>query len=121
MNPVDQYLSQLNEAQQQALQELRFYIKSIVPDAEETISYQMPMFKWHGMLVGFGAYKKHLSFFPCASSFSPELKKEIQPYLVGKSALHFTPDKPLPKKVIRMVIEERMRDNAAKMLAKKKK
>jgi uncharacterized protein YdhG (YjbR/CyaY superfamily) len=34
------------------------------PDAKETISYQMPAFKQHGILVYFAAWKEHIGLYP---------------------------------------------------------
>jgi len=47
--PIDDYLSKLPADQRQALQSLRQIVLSIAPNAEEVISYQVPMFKkWKG-------------------------------------------------------------------------
>ena len=51
--------------QRKALEQLRRTIKSVVPDAVEVISYQMPTFKLNGrMLVSSRAFNEHCSFFP---------------------------------------------------------
>ena len=47
-----------------ALKEIRKTIKTAAPKAEEVISYQMPGYKYHGMLVFFAAYKNHIGFYP---------------------------------------------------------
>lgn len=44
MNPIDDYISQQNEAIQPRLTAIRETIKAAIPDAEERISYQMPPF-----------------------------------------------------------------------------
>ncbi|MGI0079615.1 MAG: DUF1801 domain-containing protein [Nitrososphaerales archaeon] len=38
-------------------------IKTAAPKAEETISYNMPYYKYHGALVGFAMYTDHISLF----------------------------------------------------------
>jgi uncharacterized protein YdhG (YjbR/CyaY superfamily) len=40
---VDAYLEALPEHEREALQRLRSIIKSVVPDAKERISYQIPI------------------------------------------------------------------------------
>ncbi len=60
---IDEYLALQTETVRAALEKLRQIIKSVVPDAEEAISYQIPAFKYHGLLVGFAAFEKHCSFF----------------------------------------------------------
>jgi uncharacterized protein YdhG (YjbR/CyaY superfamily) len=48
------------------MQQLRKTIKAAAPKAEEVISYQMPGYKYFGMLVYFAAYKNHIGFYPVA-------------------------------------------------------
>ena len=49
----DEYLSQVPDEARAALEGLRKTIKSAAPDTTETISYQMPTFKYQGRaLVG---------------------------------------------------------------------
>ena len=64
---VDQWLARLDPVPRAALEKLRAQILAAAPGAEETISYGMPTFSLHGHLVAFGAFKKHLSFFPMSS------------------------------------------------------
>ncbi len=61
---IDEYLENLNEKDKAALEKLRQIIKSAAPEAIETISYGMPAFRFHGMLVGFAAWKAHYGFYP---------------------------------------------------------
>jgi len=62
---IHAYLRALEPEQRRALEKLRKTIKSIVPDAEETISYNMPAFRLDGKVIaGFIAAKRHLSYFP---------------------------------------------------------
>ena len=57
---VDDYLSRVPEDSRVALEKLRQTIKSIVPDAVEVISYQIPTFKYQGrMLVSYAAFAEH--------------------------------------------------------------
>src|SRR4051812_30784652 len=62
---VDDYLAGLGDDQLTALERLRRTIHSIVPRAEECISYQLPAFRLDGkVLVWFGATAKHCAFYP---------------------------------------------------------
>ena len=65
---IDEYLELVQSKESRvALEKLRRTIKSVVPDAVETISYQIPTFKYQGrMLVSFAAFSEHCSFFPGA-------------------------------------------------------
>src|SRR5260370_11791932 len=51
---VDEYLAGVPKEARTTLEKLRKTIKAAAPMASEVISYQMPMYKHHGMVVGFG-------------------------------------------------------------------
>ena len=61
---IDSYLAAVPQDMKPVLEKLRLTIKQAAPEAEEVISYGMPAFKYHGMLVYFAAFKNHCSFFP---------------------------------------------------------
>jgi len=108
--PIDDYLSKLPADQRQALQSLREVVLSVMPDAEEVISYQVPMFKRNGEGVISMSAKKdycslHLMSPPLAKSMADELKK----YLKGVT-LHFTPDKPLPVSLVKKIVKARLKE-----------
>jgi hypothetical protein len=54
---IDGYISQFPADVQAILQKVRTTISSAAPEAKETISYLMPAFKLHGMLVYFAAWQ----------------------------------------------------------------
>jgi uncharacterized protein YdhG (YjbR/CyaY superfamily) len=116
---VDDYLSQVPEEARAALEKLRKTIKAAAPNTTETISYQMPTFKYQGRaLVGFAAFKNHCSLFPYSTGVMDTLREELQSYdTSGNGAtIRFTADKPLPavlvKKVVKARIEEIDRRNS---------
>jgi len=61
---IDGYISQFPADVQAVLQEVRETIRRAAPDAEETISYQMPAFRQHGILVYFAAWTNHIGMYP---------------------------------------------------------
>ena len=108
-NEIDQYLRTLDEPTRATLAELRDTIVAIVPDAEQCISYGMPAFKLRGKTIaGFGAFKGHLSYLPHSGSVIPQLAKETEGYTKTKGSLHFPLDKPLPKKLVKKLLDARM-------------
>ena len=108
---IDAYLAPLPADQKAALEELRRTIRSIVPDAEETISYGMPAFKVEGKGVAyFLAAKNHLSYFPGArfDELGPKLEKILERYDTSKGTIRFQPDKPLPKALVKKLVLARL-------------
>ncbi len=105
---IDEYLAGVPAEQRAALQKLRETIRSIVPDAEERISYSMPAFRLDGRIVaGFSARAGGCSYYPFSGSTLKTLERDVSKYDHTKSALHFSADKPLPVTLVRKLIATR--------------
>jgi hypothetical protein len=107
---IDHWLSRLEAAQRTALEKLRAQIRAAAPGAEETRSYGQPTFKLHGHLVAFGAFKKHLSFFPMSSSIIADLP-EAAPFVASKGTMQFQPDKLIPVALVKKTVKARIAQN----------
>lgn len=107
---VDAWLARLAREPRLALEKLRAQIHAAAPGAEETISYGMPTFKLHGHLVAFGAFKKHLSFFPMSSTLLKTLP-EAAPFTTSTGTMHFQPDKPIPAALVKKIVKARITQN----------
>jgi uncharacterized protein YdhG (YjbR/CyaY superfamily) len=106
---VDDYIDQSPKHTQTALKHLRTLIKSRVPEAEEKISYQIPLYtlnKKH--LIGFAAFKDHCSIFVINSSIFEDFKKELADHKGAKTTIHFDPKNPLPDSLITKIIQVRV-------------
>lgn len=116
---VDDYLSRVPAVQRKALEELRRTIKSVVPTAEEVISYQIPTFKLNGrMLVSYAAFAEHCSFFPGAGPTETH-KDELKSFATSKGTVRFTPEKPLPASLIKKMVKTRIKLNEEAQKKKK--
>jgi len=111
---IDEYLAGQAPKTRTALQKLRKIILSVTPDAEEVISYAMPAFKYHGMLVGFAGWKEHVGFYPWNSRTVAEFKDELKGYETSKGAIQFPLDKPIPVTLVKKIVKARMKENMAK-------
>jgi uncharacterized protein YdhG (YjbR/CyaY superfamily) len=106
---IDDYLGTLDEPKRATLAELRDTIVAIAPDAEQCISYGMPAFKLRGKTIaGFAAFKSHLSYVPHSGAVIPRLAKETEGYTKTKGSLHFPVDKPLPRKLVKKLLDVRI-------------
>ncbi|PYP43694.1 MAG: hypothetical protein DMD50_16730 [Gemmatimonadetes bacterium] len=110
---VAAYLRAVPPTPRAALQQLRKTIKAAAPEATEVISYGMPMFKHHGMLVGFAAFKDHCSLF-MSTAITSALKKELAPYDTSKGTIRFTADRPLPTALVKKLVKARLAQNEAR-------
>ena len=59
---VDEYIELQPEIYRKSLHELRQLIRTLAPDAIESISYGIACYSYHYMFVGFSAYKNHFKF-----------------------------------------------------------
>ena len=117
---VTEYLNDLPDNVYTALENIRQIIKFLVPDAEETISYQVPSYKYKGMLVGFGAAKNHCSFFVMSSTLLNDFKDDIKGFETSTGTIRFTPEKPIPNDLITKIVMARLAENEAKQRRSKR-
>ncbi len=116
---IDDYIAEFPENVQKILKEVRLRINKAAPDAEETISYGMPAFKYYGMLVYFAAYEKHIGFYATPSGHS-KFEKELSKYKQGKGSVQFPLNAPIPLDLITEMVKFRVFENRTKALLKTK-
>ena len=117
---VDDYLAALPEEARATLEKIRKTIKAAAPKATEVISYQVPMYKHHGMLVGFAAFKDHCSLFPGAKAMAT-YKDELKAYKTSKGTIRFPIGKPLPAALVKKLVKTQIAENEAAFNKKEKK
>ena len=116
---IDEYIVSQPERVQGILEKFRQAIQSAAPEAEEVISYQMPAFKYHGVLVYFAAWKSHIGFYPTSSGMKA-FKKELAAYAGAKGSIKFPLDKPIPYALVKKIVKFRVKENLEKAKLKSK-
>lgn len=116
---VDDYLAALPAGARATLEKIRKAIKAAAPRATEVISYQIPMYKHHGMLVGFASFKGHCSFFPGTKAIATH-KDELKAYETSKGTIRFPVGKPLPSALVKKFVKARVTENEAAFKKKEK-
>jgi len=117
---IDDYIAGFPPEVQEFLEQIRTTIKKAAPAAMEAIKYRMPTFVLNENLVHFAAYKNHVGFYPTPSGIE-KYKDELLSYKSAKGSVQFPIDKPMPLKLIRKIVEFRVKEIQAKALAKKNK
>jgi uncharacterized protein YdhG (YjbR/CyaY superfamily) len=118
---IDEYIAGFPNDVQEILEKIRRTIRKAAPDAEETMSYQMPTFTLKGnYLVYFAGFKKHIGFYPAPIGIA-EFKEELSAYGAGKGTLKFPLDKPIPVNLISKIVKFRVKENLGRATAKGKK
>jgi len=101
---IDAYIASFEEPQQQkALQALRSVILQYLPEAEQGMSYAMPAFRIRGM----AGYKNFVSYYPHSGAVIEQVG-EAAKYEGTPGALHFPLGKPIPKKLVKQLIEVKL-------------
>lgn len=114
---INEYIAAFPPEVQAILEAIRSTIREAAPDAEETISYQIPTFKLNGALVYFAAFKNHIGFYPPVTG----LEHETSAYAGEKGNLRFPLDQPMPYDLIGRIVKLRVKQNLEQATTKGKK
>lgn len=107
---VDEYLDTAPEPQRSTLLELRALLASILPEAEQAMSYGVPAFKVGGKPVaGYAHAKRHCSYFPHSGTVIAQVEPELlEGYDWSKGTLRFPVDRMPDEALVRRLVELRL-------------
>jgi uncharacterized protein YdhG (YjbR/CyaY superfamily) len=81
--------------------------------AEEILSYQLPAFRLHGILIYFAAFRNHIGVFPPIRG-DAKLEAAVAKYAGPKGNLKFPLDAPIPYALVARIVKFRVKQNLAK-------
>jgi len=111
---TDEYIAMVPEPARSTMKKIRAVIRSVVPrEATEIISYGMPAFKHHGVLIWFAAFSNHCSLFPTASVIEA-FKHELKRYSTSKGTIQFPVNKTLPAALVKKLVKARIAQSESK-------
>lgn len=115
-DPIAAHLASLPQPQRDTLTALRATLRELLPEATESISYNMPCFKVDGVAVaGFDGFTHHCSYFPHSGNVVGQVTGVPAWCTVAtKGTLQFPVDRTLPKTLVRKLVRARLREIAAK-------
>ena len=91
------------------LRRLYAILKSVAPEAEETIKWGTPFFVEPRFLFAFSAHKAHCNFAPTAAALQA-FRKELGKHKTTKNFLQIPYEKPLPEDLVRKIAQYRLRN-----------
>lgn len=103
---VDGYFGGFPPDVEALLHRVRDTIRSVAPDAEEAVKYDMALFRYAGTYLYVAGWKKHIGMYPIYPA-EPELEAEIAPYRAKKDTVQFKYAKPMPYELIARIAEAR--------------
>jgi uncharacterized protein YdhG (YjbR/CyaY superfamily) len=108
---VDDYIATQPEAVQGVLDRVRMAVRKVLPDAEESISYQIPTYKLHGRpVIYFAGWKQHYSLYPVTSRLRDALGTDLSSYEVSKGTIRFPLDERVPVRLIQRIVKLRAKE-----------
>jgi uncharacterized protein YdhG (YjbR/CyaY superfamily) len=111
---IDEYISTFPSQIRDVLERIRQTIQKAVPEATETISYDMPTFDLNGEhLVFFAGWKQHISLYPLPAG-DEAFQQRILPYKEERSTLRFPLARPIPYDLVEQVATFLMKERSAK-------
>ena len=105
---IAQYIAAAPPAGQSHLHELYAILKSVAPDAEETIKWNTPFFIEPRFLFSFSGHKTHCNFAPSEKALHV-FSEELEPHQTTKNFLQIPYNQPMPEKLIRQIAEYRLK------------
>lgn len=107
---VPAYIASFPPQAKQILNQIRSLVRETVPDADESISYDIPCYKRNGKpVIYFAGFKNHVSVYPAPRGISP-FKEELAAYKGGKGTVQFPLTGPLPAELVRRIVEFRWKE-----------
>lgn len=118
---INEYHQSCTPEAQERMTAIRQLIHEIVPEVEETISYQIPCFKYKGYLIYYCAFPNHITVSnPWSEAFLQHFEAELKNYKVSKSVIQLPNKDRLPLDLIRQIVAFRKKENEEKSLKTKK-
>ena len=106
---VDEYLDAIEQPFAGALRIVRDRILEILPDAEQVISYRVPVFRYHGHgLIGLSATAKECSLLLMSPPAAAALAGRLSEGTISGATLHFSAESPLTLETLRTIIDQRL-------------
>ena len=118
---TDEYISSFPKNVRDQLEELRKTIKRAAPEAAEVISYNMPAFKFHGILLYFAAHTAHIGFYPGNASVISIFNDDLADYETSKGTIKFPMGKAIPANLLEKIVRYRVEENQERARLKGKK
>ena len=120
-SPIDAYIANQTPAAQPALRQVRGIIRTLLPAAEERISYGIPAYRLDGRpVVYFAGWKQHLSIYPVTAPIRQSLGAALAKYEVSKGTVRFPLDEPVPIRLVQRIVRALARAAAERRKARAK-
>ena len=105
---IAEYIKAAPKVAQPHLNQLYGILKSVAPDAQETIKWGNPFFMDPRFVFAFSAHKAHLSFAPTPEALEA-FRKDLKSYQTTDNFLKILYSQPIPEDLIRKIAKFRLK------------
>src|SRR5690606_36952742 len=109
---IDEYIHSSAPKAQVIMEQLKGLIETTLPAAVGCTSWNVHIYKYHGILAGFDVAKNHVSFGIDSLNEVTRNLLESKGYKTGKSTIQIKFDQEVPTAEIVQLIEEQVRLNS---------
>jgi uncharacterized protein YdhG (YjbR/CyaY superfamily) len=117
---VDGYIDGFPKPVQTRLRAMRRAIRAAAPKAEEIISYRMPAYRQHGILVYFAGFREHIGLYPPLRG-NAALEKAAKKYAGPKGNLKFPHNEVLPLSLVARIVRHNAKQDRDRAALRKQK
>lgn len=112
---VDEFIAEAPAEARPTIQKIREIVMSAVPEAEETMGYGKPYYKYHGWMTGITLYTKHLGV-EIWDGLSDSDREELEAlgYKCGSKNFNITYGQEVPAAVLTRLVQAQATRNEAK-------
>ncbi|MFM6980752.1 MAG: iron chaperone [Micrococcales bacterium] len=112
---ITAHFAKFDSPKRETLEEMRKRILEIVPEAEQTIKYNMPTFTMNGKAFAcLDGFKNHLGYFPYSGQITKQVAEELKAvgYKFSDGGIQFKIDEPIAMPLLKKLIALRLREIA---------
>ncbi|MDF2179780.1 DUF1801 domain-containing protein [Aliiglaciecola sp. CAU 1673] len=99
------YLAAIPAHRQERFAALQAIIKSLFPDANESMKYKMPTYEHKGGWIAIANQKGYISLYTCSEEHISSFKSTYPEIQTGKGCINFKDKDPLPLEALAIVIK----------------
>jgi|SRR6478735_118982 len=117
---IDEYLKAKPAEVRLVLMQVRRAIGRAIPQATESISYQIPAYRLGtSPVVFFAGWKQHYSLYPASPALVAEFEAELAPFSISKGTIRFPLGEKVPTGLIARLAKFLFREATLRAAAKK--
>ena len=110
---IAEYIAAAPKVGQPHLRKIHAILRSVAPDAEQTIKWGNPFFVQPRFLFAFSAFKAHVTFAPSPEA-SEAFRGELTTHKTTKNFFQIAYDEPVPESLVRKIAEYQLKTVSAR-------